>query len=219
MSDRKKQTLKVLDLAEAFYYELCLTFKKCDKEYRNTVVSDLRHKSEEMLDLIKKANDLKGGNPIRTDMQYKAGELLSDIRTVLPAICRLCTVGSKNEARLMKCLDSMTDPLNNWYIAGLKQRAGFLEGKLQEVTKKLNQAKSDYEKIDHWFNSGHDTAKVRQGLDESQSYVRVMQKEYLKARDEYDFSVKQLYEKEPKHYTIMQDVLKYIDEEQKNSKN
>lgn len=57
----KKNTFKLLNQATTFYYAFCQAFKGCDRAYRDTVVRDSRKDTEKLVNLIKKASDLRGG--------------------------------------------------------------------------------------------------------------------------------------------------------------
>lgn len=69
MSSRRK--FRVIKLCQKLYLDIVEMQGTADKRYRYTICSDLRHKSEKVIHLVRKSNKLTVENEMKIQMQIK----------------------------------------------------------------------------------------------------------------------------------------------------
>ena len=109
-----RNDFRLIKLAQNLFSDICEIQSVADKGYRYTVCQDIRKKSEDVVHYIRRANRLDSGSEDRIQLQFKADELLEDIKDLLPPVGKLLKIGVKYEAQIELSIEKLQNPLHNW---------------------------------------------------------------------------------------------------------
>lgn len=110
----KNRDFRVIKLAQKLCTDIVEMQGKADKSYRFTICQDIRKKSEDVIHMVRKANDQPAGCEKRIEMQEQADDFLEDIKDLLPVVGKLLNIGINREAQIELSIESLQQPLHNW---------------------------------------------------------------------------------------------------------
>ena len=78
-----KREFRLIKLCQKLCLDITEMQGTADRKYRFTICQDIRKMSEDVIHLVRRANDLPAGNEERMKIQKRADELLEDIKDLL----------------------------------------------------------------------------------------------------------------------------------------
>ncbi|MBE6035573.1 MAG: hypothetical protein E7222_12885 [Clostridiales bacterium] len=211
MADLRKE-FRLIKAAQKLCRDLVEVEGHADKRYRFSICQDIRHKSERVMHLIRKANVLPAGNEQRIQMQQEADELLEEIKDLLWVMGKLLTIGVKYEAQIELSIENLQIPLRNWMETDQKKSVAQNEQRFEKASQKLEKAKAAYEMVSNYYEENK-TERVNAALIESKARFRLAREEYVKAKEKYDAVLKQLRNTQDRYHkddSVLYEVLKEI---------
>lgn len=208
----KNRDFRVIKLAQKLCTDIVEMQGKADKSYRFTICQDIRKKSEDVIHMVRKANDQPAGCEKRIEMQEQADDFLEDIKDLLPVVGKLLNIGLNREAQIELSIESLQQPLHNWMERDEKIALSMCEKRLNAQAWKLYQAKKTFELVNEYHKSVK-TEKTAIALEQSKSRYRIAYSDYKKLVHEYDHLMKRLLvtqEKFHKDDSVLGEVLKEI---------
>ena len=115
MSSSKRE-FRVIKLCQKLCKDIVEVQGVADKSYRFTICQDVRKKSEDVIHLVRKANDLPAGSEKRIELQFRADELLEEIKDLIWVVGKLLNTGAKKEAQIELSIENLQIPLHNWHL-------------------------------------------------------------------------------------------------------
>lgn len=186
-----KRDFRVVKLCQ----KLCLDIEEmqgtADKKHKYTICQDVRKKSQLLIHLTRKANDLPAGDEHRIELQEEADELLERIQDLIWVVGKCINTGVRKEAQIELSIENVQKPLHNWMERDQQISASMYEKKVRKQTWVLFQAKKICEAVQKYYNS-NPTERNLIALEESKSRYRIAAADYKAAIDSYDKAIKRL---------------------------
>lgn len=211
----KNREFRVIKLAQKLCMDIVEMQGTADRKYRFTVCQDMRKKSEDVIHLIRDANEQDQGCEDRIKLQQKANKNLEDIKDLLPVVGKLLNTGVKREAQIELSIENLQLKLHNWMEADEKVAVSVREKAVRSHAWALYQAKRTYEIVNDYHRAAN-TERTAIALDESKSRYRLAKQKYDELIVEYDLAVKRLrttQERFHKDDSVLSEVLKEIEKE------
>lgn len=208
MSSAKRE-FRLIKLCQKLCLDITEMQGTADKKYRFTICQDIRKKSEDVIHLVRTANDLPSGNAERMRIQEKADRLLEEIKDLLWIAGKLLNTGAKREAQIELSIENLQIPLHNWMERDQKIALSAAEKALNQQGWALYRAKRTYELVKEW-QAGHQDKKTASALEQSKSRYRIAHKDYRAAVDAYDLAMKKLLHTQERYHkddSVLHEVL------------
>lgn len=209
----KNREFRVIKLCQKLCADIVNMQGTADKRYRFTICQDIRKKSEDVIHLVRRANDLPAGCKDRIEMQKKADDLLEDIKDLLWVVGYVLHTGTAKEAQIELSIESLQQPLRNWIEKDEKIALSMCEKRLKVQSWKLYQAKVTYELVVE-YHKKVGNGKTSTALEQSKSRYRIEYNAYKSLIHEYDYymeSIMVTQERFHKDETVLGEVLKDIE--------
>lgn len=210
-----KKEFKVIKLAQKLCTDIVEMQGTADRNYRFTICQDMRKKSEDVIHLIREANQQDQGCEDRIQLQQKAYRYMEDIKDLLPIVGKLLNTGVKREAQVELSIENLQLKLRNWMESDEKVAVSVREKAVRSQAWVLYQAKRTYEIVNDYHRSTN-TERTAVALDESKSRYRLAKQKYEELIVEYDLAVKRLrttQERFHKDDSVLSEVLIEIEKE------
>lgn len=210
----KNREFRVIKLAQKLCMDIVEMQGTADKKYRYSICQDIRKKSEDIIHLIRKANNLQLGNEERIILQSQANEKLEEIKDIIWIVGKLLNTGVKKEAQIELSIENLQLKLRNWMESDEKILVSVREEAVRSQAWTLYQAKRTYEIVNDYHKTSPSERTVI-ALDESKSRYRLAKQKYEEMIEEYDLAVKRLrttQERFHKDDSVLSEVLKEIEE-------
>lgn len=183
-----------------------------DKRYKFSICQDMRHMAENVVHLVRRANDLPAGTGKRIEMQDEIIGILEDIKDLIWVSGKLLAIGVKREAYIESSLEKLQGMIRNWSEVDQKKHVEFCLKQYKNKAWEYQNSKDVYKTVSE-YNKLHPTEKNQTALEESMARCRNAQAAYKEAKAEYDASVAKLRETQSKFNkddSVLAEVLKEI---------
>lgn len=209
-----KREFRVIKLCQKLCKDIVEIQGTADKSYRFTICQDIRKKSEDVIHIVRRANDLPAGNEERIRLQYQADELLEDIKDLIWIVGKILNTGAKKEAQIELSIENLQIPLHNWMERDQKIAVSVREKAVRKLSWTLYQAKKTYEIVNGYYSSNKSERNAI-ALEESKSRFRIAYADYEKAIKNFDEAVRRLRTTQERYHkddSVLAEVLREIEE-------
>ena len=182
-----KQQFRIITDAGKLLYDIIEALRDTDKLHRYTIAAEIRNDAEELLHLIRRANDMKAGDDKRIKLQEDAMELLERIRDKIPIYCKACMTGHNKEAQIELSIDNLCLPLHNWYGSDLRAQNLRYEKDYRNAASQYGNAYKTKEIVRKWYLNNR-TEKNAIALDIAMSKERIAKQKLIQYRKRFDAS-------------------------------
>ena len=187
-----KREFRLIKLCQKLCLDITEMQGTADKKYRFTICQDIRKMSEDVIHLVRRANnDFPAGDEERMKIQKRADELLEDIKDLLWVAGKLLNTGAKREAQIELSIENLQIPLHNWMERDQKIALSEAEKVMRQQGWTLYNAKKTYELVRE-YQTEHQNEKTAAALEQSKSRYRIAYDDYRAAVDAYDRAMKRL---------------------------
>lgn len=207
-----KRDFRVIKLCQKLCLDIVEMQGTADRKYKFSICQDVRKKSEQVIHLVRRANELPAGNEERIGLQAEADKLLEDIKDLIWVVGKCLNTGVKKEAQIELSIENLQIPLHNWMERDQKISASMYESTVRKQSWVLFQAKKICEAVQNYYNS-NPTERNLIALEESKSRYRIAAADYKAAIDSYDMAIKRLRTTQEKYHkddSILSEVIKEI---------
>ena len=212
MMASSKREFRVIKLCQKLCKGIVEMQATADKGYRFTICQDIRKKSEDVIHIVRRANDLPAGTDERINLQYRADELLEEIKDLIWVVGKLLNTGEKKEAQIELSIENLQLPLHNWMERDQKISVSVREKNVRKLSWVLYQAKKIYETVNEYYKKNR-SERIVIALDESKSRFRLAHENYENAIKSYDEAVRRLRTTQEKYHkddSVLSEVLNEI---------
>ena len=209
-----KRDFRVIKLCQKLCLDIVEMQGTADKKYKFTICQDVRKKSEQVIHLVRHANELPSGDEDRIELQEEADDLLEKIKDLIWVVGKCLNTGVRKEAQIELSIENLQIPLRNWMERDQKISASMYETKVRKQSWVLFQAKKICEAVQNYYNS-NPTERNLIALEESKSRYRIAAADYKAAIDSYDKAIKRLRTTQERYHkddSVLSEVIREIKE-------
>lgn len=207
-----KREFRVIKLCQKLCQDIVELQGTADKKYRYTICQDIRKKSERVVHIVRRANEIDAGREERIKLQKEADNLLEEIKDLIGIVCKLLNAGTKKEAQIELSIENLQIPLRNWCEKDQKIAVSALEKEMRRRGWLLYQAKKTYEIVKN-YHEEIQNERTAIAYDESLARYRIAYSNYQSSIKEYDRTVKRLRETQERFHkddSVLSEVLAEI---------
>ena len=189
-----------------------------DKRYKFTICQDIRKMAENVVHLVRRANNLPVGTPKRMEMQEAACELLEDIKDLLWVVGKLLAIGVKREGQIELSIEELQKNIKNWIESDDKQVLPRLDKALRKIAYEYEQSKETCRVVKDYYEKNI-SDRTLAAYNESMARCRNAQKRFREAQAAYDQTVERLRKRQElfhKDDSILADILDEIEQKRNN---